>query len=329
MESPSTKFSHLQIPLENVLEATNNFDDKNVIGHGGLGKVYKGRIFRSGKWLKIAARRFNNKHKKGIEFWTEISALSSLKHENIVSLIGFCDENHEKVIINKREAKGSLEMHLSNPNLTWIQRLRISVGVARALSYTHNEEGRNYSVIHRNISTSTILLDNKFEPKLSGFEYSITHSLHRMDDVLFSEAIGTKGYMDPEILKTGGVTHKSDIYSFGIVLWEIFSGMKALDLPSIYDRFLVSLAKFENDDVFFFKDIVLPSLYHQIYNESGQTFTSTAILCVKDERVQRPDMKYIVQQLEKALELQLPYESLNVRPYSLLFSFAIIILYIN
>ncbi|XP_071717901.1 probable receptor-like protein kinase At5g59700 [Rutidosis leptorrhynchoides] len=312
MESSITKFSHLQIPLENVLEATNNFDDKNVIGHGGLGKVYKGRILRSGKWVKIAARRLDNKHKQGIEFWTEISALHSLKHENIVSLIGFCDEKDEKVIINKHYTKGSLVMHLSNSNLTWIQRLRISVGVARALSYIHNEEGRNYCVIHRNISSSTILLDNKFQPKLSGFEYSINHSLSRMDDVLFSEAIGTKGYIDPQVLETGGVTHKSDIYSFGVVLWEIFSGKKALVLPSIYDRFLVSLAKFENDGEFDYKDIVLRSLYHQIDDKSGQTFTSAAILCIKDERVQRPDMKYLVQKLEKALELQLPYESLNL-----------------
>ncbi|XP_071718371.1 L-type lectin-domain containing receptor kinase S.4-like [Rutidosis leptorrhynchoides] len=120
MESAIMKFGHLQIPLEDILKATNNFDDKNVIGHGGLGKVYKGRIFRSGKWVKIDASRLDRKHKQGIEFWIEISALSSLKHGNIVSLIGFCNEKEEKVIINKREAKGSLVMHLSNPNLTLI-----------------------------------------------------------------------------------------------------------------------------------------------------------------------------------------------------------------
>ncbi|XP_071739512.1 uncharacterized protein [Rutidosis leptorrhynchoides] len=228
MASTITTFSHLKIPLEDILEATNNFDDKKVIGHGGLGKVYKGRILRSGKRVTIAARRLDSKHKHGIEFLTEISVLSTLKHENIVSFIGFCDEKGEKVIVNKHEAKGSLVMHLSNPILTWVQRLRICVGVARALSYIHKGNTRGYSIIHRNINSSTILLDRNFEPKLSGFEYSINHSIHRMDEVLLSEAIGTTGYMDPEIEKTGGVTHKSDIYSFGVVLWEKLELLKFL-----------------------------------------------------------------------------------------------------
>ncbi|XP_071717904.1 uncharacterized protein [Rutidosis leptorrhynchoides] len=301
-KSPITKFNHLQIPLEDVLEATNNFDDKNVIGHGGLGKVYQGRMFRSGKWVKIAARRFDRKHKHGIEFLREISALSSLKHENIVSLIGFCDEKDEKVIIIKRESKGSLEMHLSKPNLTWIQRLKISNGVARALSYIHNEG----SLIHLNINSSTILLDNKFEPKLSGFEYSINHSVHRMDEVLYTEAFGTKGYMDPEIGKTGGVTHKSDIYSFGVILLEIIIGRKSF-IPNADDKFLVTLAKFKNEKEELLK-LIEPSLYSQMGQKSCKTYLLTALFCLKDERVQRPDMKYIVNELENALELQMPYE---------------------
>ncbi|XP_071686634.1 uncharacterized protein [Rutidosis leptorrhynchoides] len=303
------KFLHLQIPLKDVLEATNNFDDKNVIGGGDLGEVYQGLLLWSGKLVKIAARRFYSKHKHGIEFWREISALSSHDHKNIVSLIGFCDEQKEKVIIYKREAKGSLMMYLSSPKLTWIQRLRISIGIARALCYIHNKDQNNYSLIHRNINSSTILLDNKFEPKLSGFEYSINHSLHGMDDVVFSHAIGTKGYMDPEIVKTGGVTHKSDIYSFGVVLLEILCGRKAFLPNEDDDRFLVSLAKLNYEKE---KDVRVPSsLYDQMCHQSHQTFTSAAILCVNDDRLQRRDMKYIVQELEKALELQLPYESLT------------------
>ncbi|XP_071718372.1 probable serine/threonine-protein kinase PBL19 [Rutidosis leptorrhynchoides] len=131
-----------------------------------------------------------------------------------------------------------------------------------------------------------------------------------MDDVHLTTPIGTKGYMDPEIVKTGGVTHKSDIYSFGVVLLEILCGRKAY-IPNEDDgSFLVSVAKFEyeKDNV---ENLIPPSLFDQMGMESARTFTSAAILCVKDDRVQRPDMKYIVHQLEKALELQLPYESLN------------------
>ncbi|XP_071686639.1 uncharacterized protein [Rutidosis leptorrhynchoides] len=307
MASTITEFSHLHIPLEEVLEATNHFDDKNVIGHGGLGKVYKGKLLRSGKWVNIAARRLDSKHKRGIEFWTEISALSNLKHENIVSIIGFCDEKGEKVIINKHEAKRSLMMYLSNPTLTWVQRLKICLGVARALSYIHYENGRSYSVIHRNINSSTILLDNNFEPKLSGFEYSINHSVQRMDQVLFSEAIGTTGYMDPAIQETGGVTYKSDVYSFSVVLWEVLCGRKSF-IPNCFDRFLVPLAKFHFEASTVNAITLSCLLQSQLSLVSVHTFTAVAYSCLNDERVLRPDMNYVVSELEKALELQMPYE---------------------
>ncbi|XP_071719648.1 uncharacterized protein [Rutidosis leptorrhynchoides] len=310
MESTITKFSHLQIPLEEVLEATKNFDEKNVIGRGELGKVYKGKLLRSGKRVNIAARRLDSKHKQGIEFLTEISALSSLKHENIVSIIGFCDEKGEKVIINKLEANRSLEMYLSKPTLTWVQRLKICISVARALSYIHYEDGRSYSVIHRNINSSTILLNNKFEPKLSGFEYSIHRSVHEMDNVLITKAIGTKGYVEPTIEKSGGVTYKSDIYSFGVVLWEVLYGRKAF-IPDEFDRFLVPLARFYHE-----KETLAAFIPDdQSGIQSVRTLTAAAYDCTNDVRAQRPDMKYIVNKLEVALEHQLQYEGLY-RPNS-------------
>ncbi|XP_071720685.1 receptor like protein kinase S.2-like [Rutidosis leptorrhynchoides] len=308
MESTISNFTHLQIPLEEVLEATNNFDEKNVIGLGELGKVYKGKLFRSGKRVNIAARRLDSEHKRGIEFLTEISVLSSLKHENIVSIIGFCDERGEKVIVNRYETKGSLEMHLSRPTLTWVQRLKICIGVARALSYIHNEDGRSNSIIHCNINSSTILLNNKFEPKLSGFEYSIHRSVHEMDKVLITKAIGTKGYVDPALEKTGGVTYKSDIYAFGVVLWEIFFMRKAF-IPDEFDRFLVPLARFQAEN-----GTLVAIMDDQSGVLSSRTFVSAACDCTNDERAQRPDMKFIVNQLEKALALQLQYEEELYRP---------------
>ncbi|XP_071719429.1 receptor-like protein kinase ANXUR1 [Rutidosis leptorrhynchoides] len=217
------EFVHLQIPLEDILKATDNFSDKNIIGKGGFGNVYKGKLKNpSDKWIKIGARRLDRRRGQGdVEFWTEVSVLSSLKHKNIVSMIGFCDENGEKIIIHQRYPKGSLNLHLTNTKITGSQRLKIIEGITSAITYLHNIPGESYHVIHRNINSSTILLDENWVPKLSGFELSIKHPKDRKDQVYICEPIGTKGYIDPETHITGGVTHKSDVYAMGVVIFEI------------------------------------------------------------------------------------------------------------
>ncbi|XP_076934489.1 uncharacterized protein LOC143600794 isoform X2 [Bidens hawaiensis] len=302
-----TKLSHLQIPLEDVLNATNNFHQDNVIGHGGLGTAYKGQLLRSGNLIKISALRLDRKQGDGdVEFWTEISMLSDLNHPNLVSVVGFCDEKHEKVIITTYAAKGSLEEHLDNPNLTWPQRLKICLGVARALSYLHHDEGRAYVVIHLNINSTSILLDENLEPKLSGFKVSVKQSVNRMDRVILSEPIGAIGYVDPEIGKTKGVNHKSDIYSFGVVLFELLCGRRAY-IKNEADRFLVRLAKhhFENETL---QDIIHPDLRNQISPYSLRIYSKTAYSCLEKDRADRPNILIIVDKLEKALKQALKFK---------------------
>ncbi|MFS7990560.1 putative protein kinase RLK-Pelle-CrRLK1L-1 family [Helianthus anomalus] len=312
MTTTIPKFAHLQIPLEDVRNATNNFADDNIIGRGGLGRVYKGQLQRSGELIMISALRLDRKHGGGVvEFWTEVSMLSDLKHPNIVSIVGFCDEEHEKIIVTTYEAKnGSLKEHLNNPKLTWTQRLKICVGVARALSYLHYDEGRGYGVIHLNVNSSTILLDENWEPKLSGFKVSIKQSLNRMDQVVLSEPIGTIGYLDPEIEKTKGVTHKSDVYAFGVVLFEILCGRRAY-IRNDANRLLAPLVMqhYENDTL---PDIIHPDLKnqmsrYQISVRSLRTYSETAYSCLKEERSHRPHMLNIVNELEKVLEKALKF----------------------
>ncbi|XP_035836130.1 receptor-like protein kinase FERONIA [Helianthus annuus] len=314
MTTTIPKFAHLLIPLEDVVKATHNFANDNIIGRGGLGHVYKGQLQRSGELIKISALRLDRKHGGGVvEFWTEVSMLSDLKHPNIVSIVGFCDEQHEKIIVTTYEAKnGSLKEHLSNPNLTWTQRLKICVGVARALSYLHYDEGRDYGVIHLNINSSTILLDENWEPKLSGFKVSIKQSLNRMDRVILSEPIGTIGYMDPEIEKTKGVTHKSDVYAFGVVLFEILCGRRAY-IKTGENKFLAGLAKYhyENETI---PDIIHPHLKNQMSKNqislsSLRKYSKTAYSCLKEDRAHRPHMLSIADELQKAFE-----KALNFKP---------------
>ncbi|GJU72444.1 protein kinase-like domain, concanavalin A-like lectin/glucanase domain protein [Tanacetum coccineum] len=265
MSSSITQFNHLQIPLKEILKATNNFSEKNIIGKGGFGNVYKGQLLRSGDLINISARRLDHNQGQGdVEFWTEISVLSSLKHPNIVSLIGFVDEKGEKIIINRHEAKGSLCMYLSDLKLTWIQRLRIAIGVANAL-------------------------DDNFEARLSGFEFSIKDSVDRMEQYISSEVIGTQGYMDPETIKSGNVTQESDIYSVGVVLFEIMCGRKAY-LPYAHNKFLVPMVTFHVVKRTL-ENILIPDMWNQMDSEySCFDFVAFALRCVDTDPAKRLSM---------------------------------------
>ncbi|MFS7915069.1 putative protein kinase RLK-Pelle-CrRLK1L-1 family [Helianthus anomalus] len=292
----ATKLSDLQIPLEDVVKATNNFHDDNIIGRGGLGLAYKGQLQRSGNFIKISALRLDRKQGEGeVEFWTEISVLSDLNHTNLVSIIGFCDEKDEKVIVTTYAAKGSLKEHLRNPNLTWTQRLQICL--------------RGGS----NINSSTILLDKNWEAKLSGFKISIKQLLNRMDRVILSEPIGLKGYMEPEFQKIKGVTHKSDIYSFGVVLFEILCGRRAY-IENGANRFLSTLVKYHSGKKTL-EEIIYPDIRNQMSTGSLRIYVELAYSCINDDRANRPNMDKILEELEKALKLQLRRENI-VRLFS-------------
>ncbi|PWA57457.1 protein kinase-like domain, Phloem protein 2-like protein [Artemisia annua] len=291
--------SHLKLSFQVIASATNGFD--NFIRDFRFGRIYEGRLLHSEQPIDIIAKWFpsgfvkdNNKY-----FWTEILVLSSLKHKNLVSVIGYHDEGDNKIIIYKKEANGSLEKCLSDQTLTWMQRLRICVSVANALSYIHYDAGRDFSVIHCNIRSSKILLDDKWEPKLSGFELSLKNTVARRHRLLLTRDIGKSVYLDPKYKKTGGVTHKSDVYSFGVVLFEVLCRRSAV-LPNeeLEERLLSQLAKSHLDDM------IDPHLRKQMDPESFKIFSETADYCIQEERGKRPHIEQVVKRLEKALEHQ-------------------------
>ncbi|XP_035836141.1 probable receptor-like protein kinase At5g59700 [Helianthus annuus] len=236
--------------------------------------------------------------------------LSDLKHPNIVSIVGFCDEEDEKIIVTRYAANESLQELLDfNPGLlTWSQRLKICVGVARALSYLYYDKSRDYSVIHGNIKSSTILLDENLKPKLSGFKVPIKQSANRVEQVIHSKPVGTTGYMDPEIEKNKGVTHKSDIFSFGVVLFEILCGMLAFNSHD-GNRLLARWAidHYENGKL---HDIIHPYIRNQMSQLSLVVYSKTAYSCLKQMQTERPPhIIDIVDELERALTLQLRHEN--------------------
>nr|GEV45403.1 protein kinase-like domain, phloem protein 2-like protein [Tanacetum cinerariifolium] len=301
MSSRMDKLAHLKIPFESILSATDNFDNKNVIGSSEYEKRHKGQLSWSGELIAITARRFNKDSDE--MFWTEVSMLSSLKHQNLVSLVGFCHENGEKIIITRAEIQGSLDNHLSDATLlTWVRRLKISVGLAHALSYIHYDGPRDFSIIHRDICSSLVLLNDNFKPKLSSFETSMKiEASQRHHSFPTSRLWSRNGYTDPTYEKTKSVNHKTDMYSFGIVLFELLCGRKAV-IANDPNKYLAPAA------ILLYKqkklnEIVDWDLWKQMDSQSFGMFAEIACDCLNDELSQRPNIDEIVPRLEKALEL--------------------------
>nr|GEX10379.1 protein kinase-like domain, phloem protein 2-like protein [Tanacetum cinerariifolium] len=305
IHSPPNHLAHLRISLEDI------FVKENVSGTLGFGNIYDGQLSLSGELINITALRLINNDwddEKEQQFWMEISLLSSLKHKNLVSIVGFCNEVGAETIIYKHESRGRLDSHLSDPMLlTWVKRLEISIGVAHALSYIHYDEPRDFSVIHRNISSETVRLNNDWEPKLSLFHHSMkiesseTHHSFHIDSVWYR-----KGYTDPTCLETNIVNHKSDIYSFGIVLFELLCGRKSVS-DDQDNKYLAPVAIFHYREKLL-DGIIDPDLWKQMNPRSLNIFAETAYECLNEEQSQRPNMDEIVTRLEKALELQLECE---------------------
>ncbi|GKA81253.1 kinase-like domain, phloem protein 2-like protein, partial [Tanacetum coccineum] len=301
MSSRIHRLAHLKIPLQSILLATNNFNDTNVRNRGGVTKKFSGMLLWSGELIEIIARRFNKDRDE--MFCTEVLMLSSLKHQNLVSLLGFCYENGEKIIITRREIRGSLNNYLSDAMLlTWVQRLKISVGLAHALNYIHYDEPRDFSVIHRDISSATVLLDDNYEPKLSSFETSMKieasqrhHSFHT------SKVWSRNGYTDPTYEKTKSVNHKTDIYSFGVILFELLCGRESI-IASDTNKYLAPAA------ILHYKEKKLDELIDwdlckQMDSQSFDIYADIANDCLNDELSQRSNIDEIVPRLEKALKL--------------------------
>jgi serine/threonine protein kinase len=316
MNNPDMMFlekymEELRIPFEELASATNNFSDANRLKQDTV-ELYKGHILQSEEWINIIAR----KSREQSIIQNEVKFSYHLVHENIASIFKICkDDNGMLIIVNKHEANGSLDNHLSGSSLSWIQRLRICLGVARALSYIHFDVGFGLSVIHGDIKSSKILLNDKWEPKLSGFGFStmLTQSQH----LYLSKYNGTPQYMDPAN-ETGGLSSKSDVFSFGVLLFEVLFG----EVASIQDGdnlYFVQLAKGHYEEKKL-DDMIDPDRRQQMNSQSLDIFSKLAYCCLMDMRAQRPDMNQIVSGLERALELQEKHEC-PVRPSLLGFLF--------
>ncbi|KAJ9537983.1 hypothetical protein OSB04_030716 [Centaurea solstitialis] len=307
------EFQHLKIQLEEIKLATNNFGDDNLIGIGGFGKVYIGLISHSKGRSMGAIKRLDSRFGQGnAEFWREIMMLSRYTHENLVSLLGFYDEDGEKILVYEHASHGSLDRHLSVTALTWMQRLRICLAVTRGLSYLHDPKGTQQRVLHRDIKSSNILLDENWNAKVSDFGLSRIGPANQQHTVLVSNVVGTLGYLDPLYMEMGWLTKESDVYSLGVVLFEVLCARLCFEYNNGRVEVLTRIWK-QSYKQKKLHDIIHQDLLQQMDSVSLETFSDIAYQCLRRSREKRPTMALVMEKLEVALKFQEVYEEVEQR----------------
>ncbi|WCJ20318.1 cysteine-rich RLK (RECEPTOR-like protein kinase) 25 [Euphorbia peplus] len=303
-----TTVESLQVDLDTIQVATNNFSEDNKLGQGGFGAVYKGLLPNR---QEIAVKKLSVGSLQGSrEFKNEVLLLAKLQHRNLVRLIGFCLEGEEKILVYEYVPNKSLDFFLFDEEkrgqLYWSRRYKIVGGIARGILYLH--EDSRLRIIHRDLKASNILLDSDMNAKISDFGMARMFVVDQTQGNT-SRIVGTYGYMSPEYAMHGQFSVKSDMYSFGVLVLEIICGKKNSSLYQIDGAYnLVSYVWRhwrEGTQV----EVLDPILAYSYSRNEVLRCIQIGLLCVQEDPADRPTMATVVLMLNSySLTLPMPHQ---------------------
>ncbi|XP_058736547.1 proline-rich receptor-like protein kinase PERK8 [Vicia villosa] len=290
------------LTYEELMQATNGFSEQNLLGEGGFGCVYKGLL--DGREVAVKQLKIGGGQGER-EFRAEVETISRVHHRHLVSLVGYCISEHQRLLVYDFVPNDTLHYHLHDekaPVLNWPIRVKVAAGAARGIAYLH--EDCHPRIIHRDIKSSNILLDHNFEALVSDFglaKLALDSNTH-----VTTRVMGTFGYMAPEYATSGKLTDKSDVYSFGVVLLELITGRKPVDASQpLGDESLVEWARpllIEALDTEDFETLVDPRLEKNYNRNEMFRMIEAAAACVRHSSIKRPRMSQVMRAFDSMAE---------------------------
>ncbi|KAI5003931.1 hypothetical protein ZWY2020_031174 [Hordeum vulgare] len=291
---------------EEMHNITNGFSDQNLLGEGGFGSVYKGCLPEG---REVAIKKLKDGSGQGErEFQAEVEIISRVHHRHLVSLVGYCISGDQRLLVYDFVPNDTLHYHLHGrgvPVLEWPARVKISAGSARGIAYLH--EDCHPRIIHRDIKSSNILVDNNFEAQVADFglaRLAMDFATH-----VTTRVMGTFGYMAPEYASSGKLTEKSDVFSFGVVLLELITGRKPVDASNpLGDESLVEWARplltqaLETGNV---GELLDPRLDKNFNEVEMFHMIEAAAACIRHSAPRRPRMSQVVRALDSLADVDL------------------------
>ncbi|XP_057787151.1 cold-responsive protein kinase 1-like [Salvia miltiorrhiza] len=289
--------------FETLKKATKNFNQMNLLGRGGFGPVYLGKL-DDGRLVAVKKLALEKSQQGESEFLSEVKMITSIQHKNLVRLLGCCSDGAQRLLVYEYMKNRSLDLIVYGKNdifLNWGTRFQIILGVARGLQYLH--EDSHVRIIHRDIKASNILLDDKFQPRIGDFGLA---RFFPEDQAYLSTAFaGTLGYTAPEYAIRGELTEKADIYSFGVLVLEIISCRRNTDLTLPSEMQYLPEYAWKLYERSMLTDLIDPRIREDGFVEKDVLHAvRVAFLCLQPQANQRPPMSEIVAILTCKVELE-------------------------